>query len=175
MTTNDDPPDKPKLSIVNNLGIENIPRIYMLDLEECYCDERLITSIREYANHLRTYTYLAPGFFFYGIPTSQLKKLYEFVLEVPDQIKHYKAGKTMNELPALHNLMILTYLLARSEGEVDIQDVAFNQLKYTCFAVQLLYLQSIGEAVAHIERYTVLKNERFPECYKPFGELVKPV
>lgn len=171
----DDLPEQPKLSIVSNLGLDKLPEIIRINLEECSQDKRLAESIREFANYLKVYPYSAPGFFFYGMNTQELKLLYEYVLKVPDEIKQYKSGTRLLDLQALYNLMILTYLLARSEGEVDIQDVAFNQLKYTCFAVQLLYLQSIGEAVAHIERYTVLKNEKFPECYRPFGSLVRSV
>lgn len=171
----DDLPEQPKLSIVNNLGLDKLPEIIRIDLEECSQDKRLAESIRQFANYLKVYPYSAPGFFFYGMNTQELKLLYEYVLKVPDEIKQYKAGTRLSDLQALHNLLILTYLLARCEGEVDILDVAFNQLKYTCFAVQLYYLQFIGEAVAHIERYSVLRNEKFPECYKPFGTLIKAV
>lgn len=170
-----DLPEQPKLSIVNNLGLDKLPEIIHIDLEECSRDKRLAESIREFANYLKIYQYSAPGFFFYGMDTKELTLLYEYVLRVPDEIKQYKAGTKLSDLQALHNLLILTYLLARCEGEVDILDVAFNQLKYTCFAVQLSYLQFIGEAAANIERYSVLRNEKFPECYKPFGTLIKSV
>ena len=178
MQTLPDPtePTKPVKFDMALLKLDTLPDITAIDLQECFNDNRLVKTTREFALGLLNFRYSAVGCYFYNINPVDLKLLYEYVQAVPEQIRLYKeANISLRELDALYNIMMLTYLFARAEGEIDMDNLDFNQIKYTCFAIQLVYLQSVGKAVANITNFTVLPNNKFPEMYGSFGELLKAV
>lgn len=159
-------------SIINRLGLETLPDIAYIDLDQATIDAILHESIRIYAMSLIKDTYQPAGFYFYNLTLSS--EGVQEMLAIKDlalkQIDNLGDKYNIRDYPELYNITMLTYLLGRGEGIISLDEINLESIRFTCAMIDLVHNAQLGKVKAYTHRFTI-----FPTKYhKPFAERIEP-
>ena len=143
-------------SIINRLGIENLPPITYLNLPELVVDGALHDSIRMFAKAIQDNQYGAAGYYSFLLESSSegLEEMLAIAKLASAQVDDLKAGTNIMDLPELYNIVTLTYLMGLGEGLVNLDEIDLNNAIHTASILQLLKLQREGKGVVNTKNLT---------------------
>lgn len=143
-------------SIINRLGIENLPPITYLNLPELITDSALHDSIRMFAKAIQDKQYSPAGFYCFLLESSSegLDEMLAIARLASNQVDDLKAGTNIVDLPELYNIVTLTYLMGLGEGVVNLDEIDLNNAANTASILQLLKLQRDGKGVVNTKNLT---------------------
>lgn len=143
-------------SIINRLGLENLPEVTYLNLPELITDSALHDSIRQFAKAIQDNQYSPAGFYCFLLESSSegLEEMLAIARLASAQVDDLKQGTDIVDLPELYNIVTLTYLMGLGEGIVSLEEIDLNNAIHTSGMLQLLKLQKDGKGKVHTQNLT---------------------
>lgn len=147
-------------SIINRLGLENLPAVTYLNLPELITDGALHDSIRMFAIAIQDKQYSTAGFYLFLLESSSegLEEMLAIAKLASNQVDDLKAGTNIMDLPELYNIVTLTYLMGLAEGLVSLDEIDLNNAIHTAGMLQLLKLQRDGKGTVNTKNLTAFPN-----------------